>query len=345
MKKTIAVFFVSIHGFFAFSQSDVSVGPEQKIMAEMKIPAAVKPGSSFTVEIKITKGNVTGLGRLHQYLPKGMTATQLESQGADFSFDNRNMKLIWLNLPQTPIINIKYRITTDASLNSSKTLDGTFSYVENGRTKKFSLAPKEIRLDPQAPEEEAISDVKQSEQTPVLGEPPIAPSETKTAAIPPSPDEPKTVEQPTKEKIIAEKTIKIPKQNPEEEQAPIASVIGNKKALADVTAKNLPDAPALNSETSALAAGIIFRIQIAAMNEKHYRRDGYFQGKFKIEQPVFKEEHDGLKKYTIGNFSSYNEARKKRDEILSNAEGAFVVAYKDGVRVPVSEALELMKVK
>ncbi|MBK5284378.1 MAG: hypothetical protein JJE25_03160 [Bacteroidia bacterium] len=345
MKKTIVIFFITVHGFFAFSQSDVSVGPEQKIIAEMKIPTAVKPGSSFTVEIKITKGNVSGLGRLHQYLPKGMTATQLENQGADFSFDNRNMKLIWLNLPPTPIIDIKYRITTDASLTSSKTLDGTFSYVENGRTKKYSIVPKEIRFDPQAPEEEAVAEVKQPEQTPVLGEPPTAPSETKTASIPPSPDETKPEEQPVKEKIIAEKTIEIPKQNPAEEQAPTTSSVANKKALADVTTKKLPAEPAVSSETTASASGLIFRIQIAAMNEKHYRRDGYFQRKFNIEQPVFTEEHEGLKKYSVGNYSSYNEARRKRDEILSNAEGAFVVAYKDGVRISVSEALELMKQK
>ena len=81
------------------------------------------------------------------------------------------------------------------------------------------------------------------------------------------------------------------------------------------------------------------------MNEKRFRRKNYFQEKFGLQMEVNAEEHEGLKKYTVGNFTSYTKAKKLRDEIQANVDGTFVVAYKDGVRISVSEAIELLRKK
>ena len=54
-----------------------------------------------------------------------------------------------------------------------------------------------------------------------------------------------------------------------------------------------------------------------------------------IDREVYVELHDGLYKYTAGSFKTYSQASAYRDraESLPSADGPFVVAYRDGIRV------------
>src|SRR5436853_1546200 len=119
-------------------------GPEQKITVVQNFPAAVRPGSDFIMEIKINKGNVTGLAKFQQFIPAGMTASAIDNGGADFSVEGQNVKFIWTSVPSVADITLRYKISVAATLLGKKYLSGTFSYVENDRTKKNSLVPKEI---------------------------------------------------------------------------------------------------------------------------------------------------------------------------------------------------------
>src|SRR5688500_11737304 len=84
--------FFSFSCFFVQPVSAQQYGPEQKITVTQNFPAAVRPGSDFMVEIKISKGNVSGLAKFQQYIPAGMVAIDMQSAGADFSFEQQNVK-------------------------------------------------------------------------------------------------------------------------------------------------------------------------------------------------------------------------------------------------------------
>ena len=350
MKKIFLVVpvYLFLISFSSSAQTSVTAGPEQKIKAVMRIPEAVKPGSTFTVKIEITKGSISGLGRFQQYLPKGMSASPVETGGADFTFENQTVKFIWLNLPEKETVSVIYSVSTESTMNTTKTISGTFSYVENGRTKTHSLLPKEIKMDINAPVEEAVAAETESkleppkgEAAPVMVEAPVentSPPAEETKAESPAPAENKS----PAENVITQQTIVIPEQKREEKTAPEGNDAAAK--IKEMIAANKTPAPpvkALTDETK--TSGIIFRVQIAAMNEKRYRRDGHFQKAFSIEETVYKEEHDGLKKYTVGNCTSYKAARTLRNAITPHVEGAFVVAYSDGARIPVGDAFALMK--
>lgn len=354
------LFFASVY----FSIQPVcaqNYGPEQKITVQQIFPAAVRPGSDFVMEIKISKGNVTGLAKFQQYIPAGMTASSIDNAGADFSFESQNVKFIWTSVPQDASITLRYKVTVTPTLLGKKYLSGTFSYVENDRTKKISLVPKEIDINPAAP----ASEVAAAESKPAEESKPAAteskPSQeevhnTKSSdASTALKDEPEPAEvvktQPADNASSSSTSSSAPEATPEAKKEPVSFTPGETTAPSPAT-----DAPATaerkaapvetpDNVTAPAAAGITFKVQIAAMNEKHFRRKNYFQEKFGLQMEVAAEEHEGLKKYTVGSFTSYAEARKLRDEILSKVAGSFVVAYKDGVRIPVAEAMEMGKKK
>lgn len=340
MKKTFSlcllIYFLSSTNSSA--QTSITAGPEQKVKAVMRLPDAVKPGSSFTVKIEITKGSISGLGRFQQYLPKGMTATATKNDGADFTFENQTVKFIWVSLPQKESVTIQYNVTTEASLSTTKTLSGTFSYVENGRTKTYSIVPKEIRIDANAPVEDPVAEEPEKKREPLKDE--AAPVMVEAPS-----DSNATKEEETKtgtDTVVAQKIVEVPEQITEEKKPP--AVIEEKIiALENIPVNKTSASPVSNPAATASAAGVIFRVQIAAMNEKRFRKDGHFQKAFNLEETVYNEVHDGLKKYTVGNCASYKAARSMKKEIISHVDGAFIVAYYDGVRIPVADAIALLK--
>jgi hypothetical protein len=56
-----------------------------------------------------------------------------------------------------------------------------------------------------------------------------------------------------------------------------------------------------------------------------------------VNQEIFVEQEEGYYKYTVGSFTVYTQAVSYRDrlETLPEIDGAFVVAYRDGKRIPM----------
>jgi hypothetical protein len=85
--------------------------------------------------------------------------------------------------------------------------------------------------------------------------------------------------------------------------------------------------------------GINYRVQIAAGHAPVSA--GYFKATKGINDYVNVEDHEGWKKYTVGGFTQYKEARDQREFVKSThgVNGPFVTAYNNGVRITVQEAL------
>lgn len=78
-------------------------------------------------------------------------------------------------------------------------------------------------------------------------------------------------------------------------------------------------------------ANVIFRIQLGAYSKKLSRN--IFSS---INDLVVVTTEDGLVKYLTGSYTDYNEvAKRKIDLLLQGFNGAFIVAYKNGKRVPL----------
>ncbi|MCX6307652.1 MAG: SPOR domain-containing protein, partial [Bacteroidia bacterium] len=79
--------------------------------------------------------------------------------------------------------------------------------------------------------------------------------------------------------------------------------------------------------------GIVFKVQILASDVRFSA--GY--KKLKGQNANFYQEKN-LYKYTVGSFRSFEEANRKRQEVAGRFPDAFVIAFRNGQKIPVEAA-------
>ncbi len=289
---------------------------DPQVSINMQVPDAVTAGEEFTVSLTIEKGLLRSFSRFSQDLPNGLTAQRLNTANADFSFEEQRVRFIWLKLPPETLIKVSYLIRVDQRLKGTFELGGEFSYIDNNQRKSISVpGGHEIMIKPKPGiAENQLIDIKDfgKNKAPLT----VTKKEDKTAS--PS----TTITHP--QQMPENKTPSyIPKSTPK--FSPPSSI--QKLTATEKTRLLQPE------------TGISFRVQIA-MGSMPINFDKFFRDKG-IQEKVKIEFIDGWRKYTIGPFQSYEEARKNMFRInnTSKINGAFVVAYRNGNRIDMFNAL------
>ncbi len=97
-----------------------------------------------------------------------------------------------------------------------------------------------------------------------------------------------------------------------------------------------------DNNESGSSNGVKYKVQVLAghsnISTSSIKKQYSFDGKITIEN------HDGWVKYCTGNYETYKDAKTKRNDLGSfNFPGPFVVAYNNGSRISVQEALAISK--
>jgi len=92
--------------------------------------------------------------------------------------------------------------------------------------------------------------------------------------------------------------------------------------------------------------GLWFRVQVAAFRQApefplHLFSD-FLNAAPEVEMNYFLD-HDGLFKFTMGDFQDINEARRLNQRILDANRESYVVAFIDGQRITIAEALAIQR--
>lgn len=134
-------------------------------------------------------------------------------------------------------------------------------------------------------------------------------------------------------------TMIASQEKPQEEKKVTAIAQAAKKAAASSSKTSVG-----SKISSSLKKGaeVNYKIQIAAFSNPV--SDEYFK-KLNISQPISKEQHNGLYKYTIGEFKTYVEAEAYKEHLLKNTklQSAFITAYKKEDRIEVKDAIKKTK--
>jgi hypothetical protein len=393
---------------------------ESKLKVTADYPKVIKPGTEFTVLLSVHKSKISGTARLQQYLPNGFTASEGNSQGADFIFEEQNVKFLWSNLPKDDDFTISYKIKTEGSVSGLKIINGLFVYLDDDKTVREAIPPVEIKFDntfvgsttgkspevarkliniapekgeyrveltirtnnvrewarftdemPEGftaqlidahgadfrvednksvfrwnrlPDEDEFT-VSYLVSSGIPGPPPVINgllvfgnqnqsadelTEEEKPADTHIETEPVVTETAPPDEMPAATTQKADPQQTNEssvqpEPAPRASV-----ASANVT-RTRQRPTGLN--------GILFKVQISATRTSPVKSSSWFNSRYHINTDVELTYHDGWKKYLIGNCTAYREAKELRTQTIVTIPDAFVVAYDNGTRIDVREAL------
>jgi hypothetical protein len=202
-------------------------------------------------------------------------------------------------------------------------IKGTFSYINDDKTQSIPIVEKDVSLANLTPE--LVKSILLTSTELAVNEPVKKP----------------TIDQEVKESV--KPVVSNVSKNKQTEVKKEPDTI-NKKGLEYVKQTTKPviaaKVPFIETSTQLEPTnGIYFRVQLAA-GHRPVNVKRYFH-KYKLDNTIYKENHEGWIKYSVGTFNVYKDARDYRVHIwkTTTIADAFVAAYNEGKRITVQEAL------
>ncbi|MEO5644217.1 MAG: hypothetical protein ABIQ40_13145 [Bacteroidia bacterium] len=296
--------------------ADSTAKPPVVISVDRFVPEK-EAGEEFVVSLVINKDDLTSFGKVEDTLPSGFTAKVIKADGADFKFENGVVKFSWFVMPAKHVLNVQYRVTVAPGVYGNQSIGGHFSYVENETGKLILVAPSIVKLKA-APVVTKEEPVVIKEEPLVIKEEPIVIKEEPVVKK----EEPVVIKE---EPVVKKEEPVVLKEEP-------------------VVKKEVPVVIKGEPIANTAAHGINFSVQIAAFTRRI--PVSYFTETFHLSATVNAEMHNGLNKYTTGSFPTYQAAHDNRNQVRTNGIiDAFVIAYNNGKRITVQEALMITSQK
>lgn len=103
------------------------------------------------VNILVSKGSISGFGKIEETIPPGYTAESVISNSAIFVFNkkNRKVKYLWMNMPSVNQFIVSYKLIPDVgSLEDIPfIITGQFMYAEGSTSKTKEIIERNIELE------------------------------------------------------------------------------------------------------------------------------------------------------------------------------------------------------
>jgi len=267
----------------------------------------------FMVTLLVNRDAVQKFAKIEETVPEGYFAANVDSRDGIFTFKDQVAKFIWLDLPSDPYFTVSYKLIPEFSATSapeSLRLAGVFSYMLNERSFSSNIIQRnETLAGLNSMQVNALLhdiNVRATEQPVRIADAQTSPSKTTPTNLPQTPPTSTPKTQPPSIIKPSEKTL---------------------AATVDMDEMLAPE------------SGIYYRVQIAA-GHKPVNAQKYFR-KHKLTYSVYREEHDGWYKYSVGSFAEYKLARDYRVHLSNQTtlNDAFIAAYNNGKRITVQDAL------
>ncbi|MEA1877297.1 MAG: hypothetical protein U9N86_10575 [Bacteroidota bacterium] len=273
--------------------------PITNIFVESTIPDKPVSGKTFEVNIRINKSDYEGPAILTQVYPDGFTALESQISYSRFSFINQKVRIIWDNMPEDSIITYTYHVRPGEMVHGSHTINGGFEY-------RLPDGPKLIQFANYIYVDNRIESDMDARILKLLGED-VGEADQESE---------KNIAQLEKERDL------------ELQIEDLLRKYGNQPSKQVV--ENDPDIKITKHQA---IQGVEFRIQCGAFR---VQTEGQrIVRRYNITEPVSEDYHNGLYKYTVGSFATYNEAASYRDKFIQRSKiwTAFIVAYENGKRL------------
>jgi hypothetical protein len=267
-------------------------------------PYASRTGNDILVNLLVYKKDMNKFAKIEEQIPEGFEAAGMDTRDGLFTFKDGVAKFVWMNLPDVPAFKVSYRLIPQAgkTLNDLK-IKGVLSYIQEGRNITVDVVQKDIDL----------SSVDDSNIQATLAS--VGAGGSGTAV--------------TGTGTRQTETVKPP---PPKEDHQISS--GTGRTSVPPGSSRIPA-----DQLLPVYDGVYFRVQLAATMQLADAGSSFEE--YRLSRPVKVEMHNGMYKYTAGSFPTYTQAREFKNTALSRGiQGAFIVAYRNGTRIDVMDALQ-----
>lgn len=331
---------------YDIEQKIMKVGPDAETVKEQTRPQLAvnrtfeqKGTDRYRVTLRVESKYVTGFAKIEEVVPFDAVAKGVENRESVYSQVDNRVKFVWMSLPDADTFSVVYDLDLSGAVSqNTDEIEGKFSYLYDNETQKVNIESG-FRSEPKSDEEESLvaerPEPKQdaikeevTDEEPEQEEKPEQPVLTEKEKIDDQPEAAeKTVE------TVAVEEVKL-EEDPREDIMAKSSEEEKQEETATASSEIKPD-----PGTEGNDEGIEYRVQILA--GKNSVEAPYFRDKYSFENAFFVENHEGWIKYTTGGYSVYRQARDAREEMRKGYDfpGPFVVAYNDGLRITVQEAL------
>ena len=141
----IKYLFILVNAFTVFIYS--LFGGDNGITLSVNIPKTIIAGQEVPIEIKVTKGSMSGFAKLQLELPEGLSLKELDNKGANYSYSDGIAKWLWASLPSENDIIVKATLVVASSASGAKTIGAKYSFVENNAKQVVEMVPFEITIE------------------------------------------------------------------------------------------------------------------------------------------------------------------------------------------------------
>ena len=269
-------------------------------------PYKARTGNDIMVNLLVYKRNMNKFAKIEEQIPSGFEAVAVESREGLFTYKEGIAKFVWMNLPEDHGFTVSYRLIPEASKSiDDLQISGTLSYILEGRNISVDIAQKDVYLSgiSSANIEALMVSLESGKELPAG-----KPVRTEQEEIKPPP-------------VKEEKPVV-------KEEKPVI----RETRTTTTGSSGIPERQRLPVQD-----GIYYRVQLAATSRFSDANKAF--AAHNLSRPVLVERHNGLYKYTVGSFSTYDQASDFRNTVLSRGiRGAFVVAYRNGKRINVIDA-------
>ncbi len=281
----------------------------QEVSITNSLPTSASAGLPIDAKYTLTKSPTMGsFAKFQVDLPAGFTGESVEIKGGNFTFENNRVKIVWVSLPGDASFDFTFKITSPATASGNVTFAPQFFYLENNVKKEYVVPPTSISFG----EGGAVATDNSTNATP----PPA--TDNNTNSTPPPSDNTNNITTDNS----SSNTTPPPTDN--------TSATNTTPPPPVEKTPTPPPAAINNTPPPAAKSNVVFHVQLAALTNKPSKSRFAEYGAVKVVEDA------GLYKVLVGNFKTLEDARAyKKTLIAKGAEGCFVVAYENGVRVKI----------
>jgi hypothetical protein len=297
---------VDVDQFKPMAKPPAAKDQMKQVLCIRQKPYKAEAGDEYIVNLLVNKGNKEKFAKIQETVPEGFKAVSMDEKEAIFTFKNQTAKFLWMTLPSESFFVVSYKLIPKETGGTPGKIQGKFSYIQEEKTRNIDIIQQDVNLN--NTEKSHLASIIKNVSTPEISNKEGIFTESKEI------EDAKSYSDLKKHKgkvriEIAEEAQKILEQN------------------SQLTNKLEPQ------------SGVYYRVQVAA-GHRPINVERYFN-KYNIDKEVRTEIHEGWRKYSVGSFPVYKEARDYRVHIwnTTSIDDAFVAAYNSGERITVQEAL------